>query len=176
MAKKKATKRKTKKQQEQDKLAAYRFIGWMVLAAGWLLVTAAMLSHDPKDWPAVNYGVANPVYANWIGKFGALLSHHIALYLGPGCWVVIIGVAIWLGIMAAGKQLNQLVLRGVGLVVMMISTSCILGILLPRISGAFEGGAEGAGGVLAKFINEGFLLDKLKTSKNNADFFNAMNT
>ena len=160
MAKKKATKRKTKKQQEQDKHAAYKFIGWVALAAVWLLVTAAMLSHDAKDWPAMNHGVANPVYANWIGKFGALLSHKIYLYVGPGSWMAIIGVGIWLSMMAAGKQVGQLVLRGIGLVVMTVMTSCMLGILLPMVMGDYKGGAEGAGGLLAEFINQEVLVQR----------------
>ncbi|QDU35129.1 DNA translocase FtsK [Poriferisphaera corsica] len=163
MAKKKASKRKTKKQLEQereDKLTAYRFIGWVALGAVWLLVLASMLSHNPSDYPATGFGVPDVVTQNWIGKFGALLSDKVYRMAGIGSWVVIGGVGVWLAMMAVGKTVNQLILRGIGLVVMAVAVSCVAGVMLPLLGGGGYEGEAGSGGALARIINDELLIGK----------------
>ncbi|WP_432798027.1 DNA translocase FtsK 4TM domain-containing protein [Poriferisphaera sp. WC338] len=159
-----AKKRKTKKELEQErlnKIAAYKFIGWVALAAVWLLVTASMLSYDALDYPAHDVGVQNAVYGNWIGKFGAFISHKVMTYIGGGAWMIIIGVAVYLGTVAIGKKMNQLAIRGLGLVVMAITLSCLMDALKPPMITGFQSPPQGAGGWLASYINDELLINRV---------------
>ncbi|QQE13211.1 DNA translocase FtsK 4TM domain-containing protein [Planctomycetota bacterium] len=160
MAKKKATKRKTKKQLEQerqDKLTAYRFIGWVALGAVWILVLASMLSYSPADPPNPGYGTPNATPHNWIGSFGAALSNKIFWYAGPGSWVVMIGVGLWLGIMAVGKSVNQILLRGLGLMLMAFALSCTATAVGAKIWDPAMEPESSFGGSIARVVFEKWL-------------------
>ena len=110
MAKRRKTKSKTPPSATQA-LAAYRGIGWAVVAGLWVLVVAALVSHHPDDAPNHAVGVTQSPSHNWVGMVGASVSHHLYTVLGPGVWAMVIGLAVYLYRTATSRETTQLVLR-----------------------------------------------------------------
>jgi S-DNA-T family DNA segregation ATPase FtsK/SpoIIIE len=129
----------------------YRHIAWACLAGLWLLTAAALVSFHPGDWP--NHAVAphNRPTANWVGAVGAWTAYKTYLMIGPGVWLIMAGIAAYLLTTAAGKRIDQLVLRFIGITVMGLAASAIAGLALPGAGVSNQ--PEGAGGLLAIFIN-----------------------
>lgn len=144
---------KTKTHEAADNPALIKAIGWVVLAGLWLLIVAALVSYDPKDPPASHYGLANGTIHNWVGSFGAWLSHKVYLMLGPGVWVLLAGVLAYLVATAMRRQVNQLGLRAAGLVVMAVVVSAVAG-LLPWVLNHGPTQATWTGGLLSLYVSD----------------------
>jgi len=162
MAKRSST-RASKSTDAASSTKAWAMIGWVAGAALWLLVVSAMVSHDPADplgkdeagqWVGHDVGVTNDGYANWVGRVGALVSHEFFLVIGPGIWLTLACLGIYLGLIAAGKKITQLVWRAIGVVMVTVTLSAIYGLLLPVIFADHVAGPEGPGGLMATWIND----------------------
>src|SRR5690625_3643095 len=141
-------------------LAIYKGIAWTLLACVWVLVVVALGTYDPKDAPSSVYGVTNPQVHNWVGSFGAVLSAHVYTMLGPGIWVIMAGIAVYLWKAAAGRKTNQIILRGVGVVLIVVTVSALYAIIINSLASGQTGGAQSqsmAGGMLAVYINDNLL-------------------
>ncbi|MFN3166601.1 MAG: DNA translocase FtsK [Phycisphaeraceae bacterium] len=135
-------------------LAAYRGVGWAVVAGLWVLVVAALVSYHPDDAPNHAVGIANSPTHNWVGMVGAAISYRLYTVLGPGVWALVLGLAVYLYRTATGRETTQLVLRGVG-VIMMAVTASALWAVAARYQPALRSDApQGTGGLLAIFIND----------------------
>ncbi|XAM01157.1 DNA translocase FtsK 4TM domain-containing protein [Phycisphaeraceae bacterium D3-23] len=135
-------------------LAAYRGVGWAIVAGVWLLLAAALVSYHPADAPNPAVGVHAATSHNWVGAVGAHLAYHLYAMLGPGVWVLMLGAAVYLYFTATRRETNQLALRGFGLVMM---TVCISGLvaLFGASYGWFVGHApQGPGGLLALWVSD----------------------
>jgi len=147
-----ASRKKTSSQHEHAQ--TYRWAIWAVVAGLWLLLAAALISHDPVDPPAHAFGVPNEAIQNWIGKAGAVVSHKAMLMLGPGIWLMMAGAAAWLVVMAMGRKVGQLPLRIIGVVLMAVSTSALAGVGLPALVDGYASQPQGAGGLIAMWTND----------------------
>lgn len=145
---------KKSRKKKEDPKALYLAITWALTAGLWLLVAAAMVSYHPADPPAHAFGVPNESIHNWVGKAGALVAHKINLMVGPGAWVALAGTLVMLVLTGIGRTVNQPVIRTVGLVVMTICTSALVGVAVPTAVHGFSASPQGAGGLLATLIND----------------------
>jgi len=133
-------------------LAAYRGVGWAIVAGLWLLVVAALVSYHPEDPPNHAIGVpADPVH-NWVGAVGASVAYNLYHVLGPGVWAIIIGLAVYLYRSATGRQTTQFILRTLGVVMMGVSLSALWAIAADYQPALRSPLPEGTGGMLAIFI------------------------
>jgi len=135
----------------------YRYLIWAMAMGLWLLLAAALASYSPADPPGHRMAVGpdpatgQVAIQNWIGRFGAIAAHHVYLVLGPGAWIAMLGVAAGLCVKAAGRKLTQPILRALGVVMMSVAASALVG--LWQATG--EGGVLGVldGGLVAVFVN-----------------------
>jgi len=136
-----------------DVRSFYRPIGWAVLAGLWLLIAAALASYDPADAPGHFIAPANVKPKNLVGQLGANIAYQTYLMLGPGVWVAVTGVLTFLVITLVGKPVTSLVRRLMGLLVMTVAASAILGLSAPNLIDR----PEGAGGLVALYLNNGLM-------------------
>lgn len=139
---------------KNDPWALYRGIGWTVLAGAWLLLVAALASYSPTDPPAHAYGVANPTIHNWAGRFGALVAYKVYLLIGPGIWVGMAGVALYLLATIFDRKIGQLPIRAAGLVIMTLAASALVGVGMPAFVADLKAPPQGAGGLIALYLND----------------------
>ncbi len=148
-------------------MSAYWSIAWVAGLGVWCLCVAALGSYDPGDFPGhavwphnhvetlgvAGGGVDRLVWSNWVGRFGAVLAHKAYLVVGPGAWVVLLAMGWVLAWTALGRRVTQPVLRGIGVVILTVCTSAMVGVAVPLAVGGFAGRPEGTGGLLAVFLN-----------------------
>jgi len=124
-------------------------IGWSLLAAAWVAVVMALVSYDRADWPSHVVAIHNDPPANWLGRAGAYVAHEALVMLGPGVWVVLAGAGAALVGLAIRKPISQFVLRAIGMLLIAVTTSSLIGLMLPTLSDR----PEGAGGLIAVYVN-----------------------
>ncbi len=78
-----------------------------------------------------------------------MLAHQIYLMVGPGVWIFMVAALFPLVSTARQKEITQPVLRLIGVIVMSLTVSAMIGLGLP----AFQNWPEGSGGLVAYFIN-----------------------
>ncbi|MEO1235281.1 MAG: DNA translocase FtsK 4TM domain-containing protein [Planctomycetota bacterium] len=150
MAKRKNSKTKT----AEPRYAVLKHVGMAAAIGGWFLVAASLLSYDRADAPSHAVGVRNADTANWVGPLGAAVAHEAYLVIGPGVWVLVLGIGAWLGLTVSRRPVNQTVIRGVGLVVMTAATSGLIAVAASRFVAGGGGRPEGPGGLLGVLIHE----------------------
>lgn len=147
-------KKKTDNPSATQALAAYRGVGWAVLAGLWLMLVAALVSFHPDDAPSHAVGVAADPVHNWVGVVGAALAYELYSVLGFGVWALVIGMAVYLYRTATSRETNQLVLRAIGLTMMAVTISALLAILGNTYALFRSPMPEGTGGLLSLFVND----------------------
>jgi len=147
----KRTGKLTKTDNDDAGVGTYRYIAWAVLAGAWLLLVAALASYDPADPPGYAVGVTNKPVANWVGYFGAVLAHKTYLMIGPGAWIALAGLSAYLIATGLGRKIDQLILRGIGVLLMTLTTSALVAIVMPQRVVGFGERPEGSGGLLAMY-------------------------
>ena len=150
----KCRKKKTDNPSATQALAAYRGVGWAVLAGLWLMLVAALVSFHPDDAPSHAVGVAADPVHNWVGVVGAALAYELYSVLGFGVWALVIGMAVYLYRTATSRETNQLVLRAIGLTMMAVTISALLAILGNTYALFRSPMPEGTGGLLSLFVND----------------------
>ncbi len=144
---------KKSRKQDQDPKALYLAILWAVAAGFWLLMAASLASYHAADHPAHAFGVPNEQIHNWVGKVGALFAHKAYLMIGPGVWVGLVGVGLMLLMAGIGRAVTQPVIRFVGLIVMTVCSSALVGVAVPTAIHGYSGAPQGPGGLLAMLID-----------------------
>ncbi|MDX1565689.1 MAG: DNA translocase FtsK 4TM domain-containing protein, partial [Phycisphaeraceae bacterium] len=125
-----------------------RGIFWMLAAGAWVFVFASLLSFDPADPPSHAVAPLNPSPSNLCGLIGAYVAFKAYAMLGPGIWVLMIGIAAALSFAALGRKVDQPVLRTIGLVMMALAVSAFVRLILPE-AGPMP---EGSGGMATIWI------------------------
>jgi S-DNA-T family DNA segregation ATPase FtsK/SpoIIIE len=130
MAKKKTTKKHAKP--AADPAVAYgtawtlRVIVMVALAAVWIALLAAMVSHDPADpgreLGAVE-GVPHPTATNWLGPVGAVVSQTVFVFVGWGAWVLLGALGFALITVMRGARVTHWPLRAIGVVLVAAAVS-----------------------------------------------------
>lgn len=145
-------KRKRASRNTTEPATLIRGLVWIVLFGAWLLVMAALASYDAADWPGHAVAPHNAIPHNWVGRMGALIAHELYLMIGPGIWIMIAGGFAFFVATAMRKPVTQLVLRSIGLVIMSLATSTLVGLGLPRLLAGGPQRPEGPGGLTAIYI------------------------
>jgi hypothetical protein len=128
-------------------------IVWTLLFAAWAIVFLSLISYSPSD-PPVGTATQVPINVppgNWIGHFGAIISRSLYLNLGPGVWILLIAAMVYMVAKLRSKPITQPVIRAIGVVMMAVLTSALVGLLFPT---AFGNKPETSGGLLALYIND----------------------
>ena len=121
--KKKKSYKKGAKHQAQGSISrtALRCLGIGIC----LVLLCSCLSFNIGDWPSgFEYPNNNPT-VNWCGSIGAFCAYFLLYYVGPGIFIVLVSAIYLWGSKLAGRPVNQLVLRimGLGLVTVAASTT-----------------------------------------------------
>ena len=132
---------------ESRKVAGYLL--WAVLAGGWLMTAAALVSYDSADWPGRFVAPHNIQPVNWVGRAGALAADELYMMVGPGIWVLMAGGLAALITKASKREVSEPGLRSIGLVLMGLTGSALID-LTTRGSGQSP---IGNGGLLANYAN-----------------------
>jgi len=141
--KKKKSYKKGAKYQAQGSISrtALRFLGIGVC----LVLLCSSLSFDIGDWPSgFEYPNNNPT-ANWCGSIGAFCAYYLLYYVGPGIFIVLLSAIYMWGSKLAGRPVNQLVLRAIGLGLVTVAASTTFYCLWPQTYFNFP---TGSGGIL----------------------------
>ena len=128
--------------------APARRVGWVVLAGLWVFLVVALGSFDAADSPSHVVAVHNHPPVNLCGPVGAYAAYYAYQVVGIGSWVILVGVAGYLGATALGQRVGHPLVRGAGLVLMGLAASSLHGLLLPN-AGPLAGANAG---LLATFI------------------------
>ncbi|MBH06441.1 MAG: hypothetical protein CMJ20_08985 [Phycisphaeraceae bacterium] len=130
------------------------YLLWAVSAGAWLLLVAALVSYDPADWPGQFVVPHNNPPSNWIGHVGAWCVDQLLAMVGPGVWFLVAGGLVVLVCIQRQRKLTQPILRAMGLVLMCISTSTIIGMTVAGQAAS----PLGAGGLIANFISHQLVM------------------
>ena len=148
-------KRKTKKQKEaEERYAVLRQIVLAVAVGVWVIVLVALISYDTADAPSYAVGITNADTANWMGPLGAAIAHKAYYLLGPGAWILTLGLGAWLVLTLAKRVVDQVVLRAAGLLIMTATTSGLMAVATTAFVKGYDGRPEGPGGLLGVFLHE----------------------
>jgi len=124
----------------EDGAGLWPRIGWIFALAAWAFVFASLLSFDPADPPSRAIAPVNADVANWCGPFGAATAYWVFHLMGVGVWLPVVGAAAALAMAAAGREITQLPLRALGVVMLGLAVSAFHALFWPALSWAPEGG------------------------------------
>jgi len=141
--KKKKTYKRAKKHQAQGSISrtALRCLGVGVC----LVLLFSCLSFDIGDWPSGFESPNNNPTANWCGSIGAFCAYYLLYYVGPGIFIVLVSAIYLWGSKLAGRTVDQLILRTVGLGLVTVAASMSFYCLWPYRYFNFP---TGSGGIL----------------------------
>jgi len=121
---------------------------WFALAFAWVVLFLSLATYSGADWPSQSVAFQNEPTANLLGSAGAIVAHGTYLALGPGIWMAMAAFAWMLTVLASGRVITHPLVRLLGLILMTICASALLGWWLPMLSPVV--GAEG--GVLPAYV------------------------
>jgi len=141
--KKKKTYKRTVKNKAQGPISrtALRYIGIFVC----LVLLCSCLSFDIGDWPSCFESPHNNPTANWCGSIGAFCAYYLLYYIGPGILIVLISAIYLWASKLAGRTVNQVILRTIGLGLVTVAASTTFYCLWPHHYFNFP---TGSGGIL----------------------------
>lgn len=108
-------------------------IGWVLLAAVWLLLVVSIGSFNSADAPSHVVAVQNEFPANLCGRAGATVAYWSYYVFGIGVWVLLAGLAALLGVTVTGRRVSHSFVRALGLLFAALAIAALQGLLLPNI-------------------------------------------
>ncbi|MHC5003705.1 MAG: DNA translocase FtsK 4TM domain-containing protein, partial [Planctomycetota bacterium] len=126
--------------------SAARRAGWVLLTGLWLFLVLALGSYDSADAPSYVVAVHNQPAANLCGAAGAVVAHYAYHVVGVGSWVILAGIAGFLGVTVTGRRVSHPLVRFLGLLIIAVGVSSLHRLLWPT-AGPLAGAA---GGLLAE--------------------------
>jgi S-DNA-T family DNA segregation ATPase FtsK/SpoIIIE len=115
---------------------------WVALATALLFLTLSLASFDPEDPPSHLVAVHNADPRNLCGEVGALVAYHAQHVLGPGAWVLVGGIGLFLAAASVGRRPAHAPLRLMGLILLAVAVSAGQRLLLPS-AGTMAGAPAG---------------------------------
>ena len=114
-----------------------------------LMLICSCISFDIGDWPSKFVYPHNRPSANWCGLIGAFFSYYLMYYIGPGVFFVLVSGLWVLAVRLVRRDIEQLVLRVIGLVLLTVAASSSFYCLWPYSIYSFPTGSGGVLGVAA---------------------------
>ncbi len=128
-----------------------------LMVAGLLVLFCSCLSFNIGDWPSKFVYPNNKPPANWCGHAGALFAYYLLYYIGPGIFIVLIAALYFAIAEVADVEIDQPVLRGVGLVLVTTAASTTFYCFTQHGIYGFPTGSGGVLGVAAaEFLRSHF--------------------
>ncbi|MGA2678354.1 MAG: DNA translocase FtsK 4TM domain-containing protein [Sedimentisphaerales bacterium] len=128
-----------------------------LLVAGLLVLFCSCLSFNIGDWPSKFVYPNNSPPANWCGHAGALFAYYLLYYIGPGVFIVLVAALYFAIAKVADVEIDQPVLRGVGLVLVATAASTTFYCFTQHGVYGFPTGSGGVLGVAtAEFLRSHF--------------------
>ena len=128
-----------------------------LLVAGLLVLFCGCLSFNIGDWPSKFVYPNNTPPANWCGHAGALFAYYLLYYIGPGIFIVLIAALYFAIAAVAAVEIDQPVLRSVGLVLVTTAASTTFYCFTQHGIYGFPTGSGGVLGVAAaEFLRSHF--------------------
>ena len=121
-----------------------RRIWLFITVAAWIFLLLALGSFHPTDWPA-HAVYPYPPMQNLCGPVGAFISYYCFLVIGQGVFPLLFFSGICLFVLLSKSEVNDLWIRGVGLLVLSIGFAAMIHSFAP---GSENGFPEGRGGIL----------------------------
>ena len=138
---------------------SYLFAAECLGIAGLLFLLCSCLSFDMGDWPSSFAYPHNSPTVNLCGPIGAFCCYYMLYYAGPGVFVTLVSLICFLLVKAGGKEVNQPVLRTIGLGLLTAAASSSFYFLWPHKVYGFPFGSGGILGVgLAELLKNHFAL------------------
>lgn len=140
-----------------EKSKSYKIaIQCLALAILFLLICSCV-SFDIGDWPSKYQYPNNNPPQNLCGSMGAFFAYYLLYYIGPGIFVLFAGAITFIAIRLLGRELDQLILRCVGLSLLTVAASASFYCIWPNSLFQFGFGSGGVLGVAAaEFLAERF--------------------
>jgi S-DNA-T family DNA segregation ATPase FtsK/SpoIIIE len=128
-----------------------------LMVAGLLVLFCGCLSFNIGDWPSKFVYPNNNPTANWCGLVGALFAYYLLYYVGPGIFIVLVAALYFAIAEVADVEIDQPVLRGVGLVLVTTAASTTFYCFTQHGIYGFPTGSGGVLGVAAaEFLRSHF--------------------
>jgi DNA segregation ATPase FtsK/SpoIIIE, S-DNA-T family len=128
-----------------------------LMVAGLLVLFCGCLSFNIGDWPSKFVYPNNNPTANWCGLVGALFAYYLLYYIGPGIFIVLVAALYFAIAEVADVEIDQPVLRGVGLVLVTTAASTTFYCFTQHGIYGFPTGSGGVLGVAAaEFLRSHF--------------------
>lgn len=119
-----------------------RRAAWVAIAGVWLFLVVALASFNSADAPSHVVAVHNETAANLCGRAGAVIAYWSYYVLGVGSWIMLAGIAGYLGVTVTGRVVSHPLVRALGLLLMAVSVAAAHGLLFPT-SGPLAGAHAG---------------------------------
>jgi len=117
------------------------------------------VSFNTGDFPSKYVWPNNHPAANWCGSVGAFFAYYLMYYLGPGVFVLLGACAVAIVWRLSNKQINQIVLRLIGLILVTVAVSSIIYMFWPFPEDSFPTGSGGIlGSAIILFLRNNFSL------------------
>jgi len=108
-----------------------------------LVFLFSCLSFDIGDWPSRFEYPHNKPAANWCGSIGAFCAYYLLYYIGPGIFIVLTSAIYFWTCGLAGRPVNQIILRTIGLGLVTVAASTTFYCLWPNYYFSFPAGSGG---------------------------------
>jgi S-DNA-T family DNA segregation ATPase FtsK/SpoIIIE len=128
---------------------SYRIALECAASAVLIVLFCSCLSFNAGDSPNPFYYPHNRPAENMCGQIGAFFAYYLLYYVGPGVFIPLIITASMLMLQMAGRKIDQLVLRFVGLALLTTAASASFYCLWPDSIYQFPIGSGGVLGVSA---------------------------
>ena len=123
------------------------------------MLFCSCVSFNIGDWPSKFVWPNNEPPANWCGTIGAFFAYYLLYYIGPGVFVILISAAFILGARMAHRNINQGILRTIGLLLVTAAASSSFYLIGPHSVFRFPMGSGGILGIGAvEFLRSHFAL------------------
>lgn len=119
-----------------------RRVMWVLAACVWLFLFLSLASFNSADAPSHVVAVHNSPAANLCGPVGALIAYWSYHVIGLGTWMILLSLAAYLFIAVSGREVNQPLVRAIGLLIMAAAFSGLHGLILPGV-GPLTGSRSG---------------------------------
>ncbi len=140
------TKKPNKKKTKVQLTSSVANTAWICIAIGiCLFLLCSCISFNIGDWPSNYVQPNNNPTANLCGSIGSFCAYYALYYVGPGVFLIIISVIVFLVARLINRPLDQVVLRTIGLVMLTVAASTSFHSLWPHSVFEFP---EGSGGVI----------------------------